>query len=311
MTDRINQRIATELGVGVGQVTAAVELLGEGATVPFIARYRKERTGGLDDTQLRKLEERLGYLRELEDRRATVLKSIEEQGKLTPELARIDHRCRHQGGAGGPVRPLPPQAPHQGDDRARGGAGAAGRCAAGQPRAGAGRRGRQVRQRREGRGRRQGGAGRRPPHPDRAHGRGAEARRRAARVGVGGRRARLQGGQGQGGRGRQVLRLFRLRPAAQGHALAPRARHAARPQRGRARPQPRRAARGGQAAPGGGQDQGRVQHRRPRPPRRRLARRYGAPGLAEPHGAVHLAPTCWRGSRSAPTPRRSRCSRAT
>jgi protein Tex len=85
--DRINQRIASELSVGVGQVTAAVELLGEGATVPFIARYRKERTGGLDDTQLRKLEERLGYLRELEDRRATVLKSIEEQGKLTPELA--------------------------------------------------------------------------------------------------------------------------------------------------------------------------------------------------------------------------------
>jgi uncharacterized protein len=87
MSDRINQRIASELGVGVGQVTAAVDLLGEGATVPFIARYRKERTGGLDDTQLRKLEERLGYLRELEDRRATVLKSIEEQGKLTPELA--------------------------------------------------------------------------------------------------------------------------------------------------------------------------------------------------------------------------------
>jgi uncharacterized protein len=86
--DKINQRIATELGVGAGQVTAAVELLGEGATVPFIARYRKERTGGLDDTQLRKLEERVGYLRELEDRRATVLKTIEEQGKLTPELAR-------------------------------------------------------------------------------------------------------------------------------------------------------------------------------------------------------------------------------
>jgi uncharacterized protein len=86
--DKINQRIATELGVGVAQVAAAVELLGEGSTVPFIARYRKERTGGLDDTQLRKLEERLGYLRELEDRRATVLKSIEEQGKLTPELAK-------------------------------------------------------------------------------------------------------------------------------------------------------------------------------------------------------------------------------
>jgi len=86
--DKINTRIATELGVGVNQVTAAVELLGEGSTVPFIARYRKEKTGGLDDTQLRKLDERLGYLRELEDRRATILKSIEDQGKLTPDLAK-------------------------------------------------------------------------------------------------------------------------------------------------------------------------------------------------------------------------------
>jgi protein Tex len=86
--DKINSQIARELSVGVNQVAAAVELLGEGSTVPFIARYRKERTGGLDDTQLRKLEERLGYLRELEDRRASVLKSVEEQGKLTPELAK-------------------------------------------------------------------------------------------------------------------------------------------------------------------------------------------------------------------------------
>src|SRR6516165_1299911 len=86
--DKINQWIASDLGVGLPQVSAAVALLGEGASVPFIARYRKERTGGLDDTQLRRLEERLGYLRELEDRRATVLKSIEEQGKLTPDLLR-------------------------------------------------------------------------------------------------------------------------------------------------------------------------------------------------------------------------------
>src|SRR5262249_31654351 len=84
--DKINQRIASELGVDLPQVRAAAELLGEGASVPFIARYRKERTGGLDDGQLRRLKERLGYLRELEDRRATVLKSIEEQGKLTAEL---------------------------------------------------------------------------------------------------------------------------------------------------------------------------------------------------------------------------------
>ena len=86
--DRITTRIANELGVQIGQVAAAVELLGEGSTVPFIARYRKEKTGGLDDTQLRKLEERLGTLRELEDRRAMVLRTIEEQGKLTPELAK-------------------------------------------------------------------------------------------------------------------------------------------------------------------------------------------------------------------------------
>ena len=86
--DKINSQIARELSVGVTQVAAAVELLTEGSTVPFIARYRKERTGGLDDTQLRKLEERLGYLRELEDRRATVLKSIEDQGKLTADLSR-------------------------------------------------------------------------------------------------------------------------------------------------------------------------------------------------------------------------------
>jgi uncharacterized protein len=85
--DKINIRIAQELSVGAQQVAAAVDLLDEGSTVPFIARYRKERTGGLDDTQLRRLEERLGYLRELEDRRAAVLRSIEEQGKLTPDLA--------------------------------------------------------------------------------------------------------------------------------------------------------------------------------------------------------------------------------
>jgi protein Tex len=86
--EKINQQIATELSVSARQVAAAVELLNEGATVPFIARYRKEKTGGLDDTQLRKLEERLGYLRELEDRRATVLKTIDGLGKMTPELRR-------------------------------------------------------------------------------------------------------------------------------------------------------------------------------------------------------------------------------
>lgn len=88
---KIVQRIATELSVQPRQVAAAVQLLDEGSTVPFIARYRKEVTGNLDDTQLRQLEERLLYLRELEDRRATILSSIDEQGKLTDELrAAID-----------------------------------------------------------------------------------------------------------------------------------------------------------------------------------------------------------------------------
>ncbi|MGC4061296.1 MAG: Tex family protein [Aquabacterium sp.] len=84
--DKILTQLAAELKVRLAQVKSAVDLLDGGATVPFIARYRKEATDGLDDTQLRDLEARLGYLRELEDRRAAVLKSIDEQGKLTPEL---------------------------------------------------------------------------------------------------------------------------------------------------------------------------------------------------------------------------------
>jgi uncharacterized protein len=87
ISQRISQSIAEQLNVNVNQVIAATELLDEGATVPFISRYRKEVTGGLDDSQMRNLEERLRYLRELEDRREAILKSIAEQEKLTPELA--------------------------------------------------------------------------------------------------------------------------------------------------------------------------------------------------------------------------------
>ncbi|HEV8723386.1 MAG TPA: Tex family protein, partial [Candidatus Binatia bacterium] len=85
---KIVQLIAKELGVGPHQVSAAVALLDEGSTVPFIARYRKEATGNLDDTHLRNLDERLLYLRELEERRAAILASLEEQDKLTDELRR-------------------------------------------------------------------------------------------------------------------------------------------------------------------------------------------------------------------------------
>jgi len=95
--NKILLQIATELKVRPAQVVAAVELLDGGATVPFIARYRKEVTGELDDIQLRELEARLGYLRELEERRTAVLKSIAEQGKLTPELrAAIDAAATKQ-----------------------------------------------------------------------------------------------------------------------------------------------------------------------------------------------------------------------
>ncbi|CAK0764123.1 putative RNA-binding protein YhgF [Gammaproteobacteria bacterium] len=87
MTQSIEQRIAEELSVQLRQVVATIHLLDEGSTVPFIARYRKEATGGLDDTALRILEERLSYLRELDERRAVIRTSITDQGKLTAELA--------------------------------------------------------------------------------------------------------------------------------------------------------------------------------------------------------------------------------
>lgn len=87
MTDPLNRLIAAELKARPEQVDAAIRLLDEGNTVPFISRYRKEVTGGLDDTQLRQLETRLGYLRELEERRQTILKAIDDQGKLSEQLA--------------------------------------------------------------------------------------------------------------------------------------------------------------------------------------------------------------------------------
>src|SRR3954462_15958087 len=83
--------LAQALNIPIKGITAVIELLDEGATVPFIARYRKEVTGNLDEVQVRDIQEKLGYFRELEERRETVLASIAEQGKLTPELkARIE-----------------------------------------------------------------------------------------------------------------------------------------------------------------------------------------------------------------------------
>ena len=93
LVQMINSTIARELGVSESQVAATVALLDEGNTVPFIARYRKEITGGLDDSQLRQLEERLAYLRELEERKQSILAAIEEQGKLTDDLRALILAC--------------------------------------------------------------------------------------------------------------------------------------------------------------------------------------------------------------------------
>ena len=93
LVQMINSTIARELGVSESQVAATVALLDEGNTVPFIARYRKEVTGGLDDSQLRQLEERLAYLRELEERKQSILAAIEEQGKLTDDLRALILAC--------------------------------------------------------------------------------------------------------------------------------------------------------------------------------------------------------------------------
>ncbi len=120
--------IAKELGVGLDQVKAAVALLDEGSTVPFIARYRKEATGNLDDTHLRTLEERLLYLRELELRRTAILASIEEQGKLTDVLRGTIEAAADQANVGRPLLALQAQAPHASADCARGRVGTAGRC---------------------------------------------------------------------------------------------------------------------------------------------------------------------------------------
>jgi transcriptional accessory protein Tex/SPT6 len=125
MNDSLCRIIAGELQARAEQVEAAVRLLDEGNTVPFIARYRKEVTGGLDDTQLRNLETRLGYLRELEDRRQAILKSIAEQGKLTDAGKSHQHHAE-QNRTGRSLPAVQTEAPHPRADRYRSRAGAAG-----------------------------------------------------------------------------------------------------------------------------------------------------------------------------------------
>ena len=121
----IATRIADELQVRVAQVEATIALLDDKSTVPFIARYRKEATGGLDDTQLRALAERLTYLRELEDRRAAIIESITAQGKLTPELAAVLDAADTKARLEDLYLPVQAEAAHAGADRQGGRARAA------------------------------------------------------------------------------------------------------------------------------------------------------------------------------------------
>ena len=237
--DNVALQIAAELKVRPAQVQAAVELLDGGATVPFIARYRKEATDGLDDIQLRELEARLAYLRELEDRRAAVLKSIDEQGKLTPELrAAIDaaptkqeledlylpykpkRRTKGQIAREAGIEPLADRlfADPTLDPPAEAAAFVkpAGDGAAISPTVPRGAR-------------------RRARPPRRALGRRRRAGAAAARVAVGRGPARSQAGRRQGRerrRRRQVPRLLRLRRADPPRALAPRAGGVPRPRAG-------------------------------------------------------------------------------
>ena len=177
---RIARTIAAEIGARPEQVAAAAALLDGGATVPFVARYRKEATGGLDDTQLRSLADRLAYLRELEARRATILGSIREQGKLTPELEASIAAATSKAALEDLYLPFKPKRRTHAAIAREKGLGPLAEAiladrrtppetlaAAYRHRRGAGR---------------QGGARRRPRHPDRAPRRGRRAARPAARL---------------------------------------------------------------------------------------------------------------------------------
>ncbi len=120
--------LADELSLPRAGVSATVKLLAEGATVPFIARYRKEATGGLDEVQIRAIEERRTYVLELDERRRAVVSEIHKQGKLTDALLAQDPRLRDQVRPGGPVPPLQAQAPHARHHRPGARAGAARRA---------------------------------------------------------------------------------------------------------------------------------------------------------------------------------------
>ncbi len=304
--------IAQELNVRVPQVDAAVALLDDKSTVPFIARYRKEATGGLDDTQLRTLEERLAYLRDLDERRGAILKSIDEQGKLTPDLATAIGEADHQGAARRSLSALQAEAADQGADRARGRTRAAGARPAAGSVAGPCRRGRALR-RRGARGRRhRGGARRRALDPDGDLRRRRRAGRRLPDAGLGARRMEIDGRPRQGSRGREVLGLLRRHRAGEGRAVAPRAGAAARPQGGLPAPGRGPARRGrGRADRTGAPHRGARRHREPGPAGRQVADRHGAPGPGRSSCCCTSRSRPSSGCASRPKSRPSACSAAT
>ena len=216
----IAECIAEELRVRLPQVQAAIALLDDKATVPFIARYRKEATGGLDDTQLRTLDERLTYLRELEERRAAILKSIDEQGKLTPELAAAIATPRPRRGSRISTCPSSRSAAPRRRLRARPGSSRwPSRCSQ-NPTLVPDGRGRGVRQRGQGCRRRRCRARRRALDSDGDVRGRCGARRRAAQVPLGSWRMEIDGGSRQGRRRRQVLGLLRRERTVQERAVA-------------------------------------------------------------------------------------------
>ncbi len=240
------RRIAGELGVGEDQIEVVLRLLSEGSTVPFLARYRKEATGGLDLAQLRAIEERLQQVRELDERRGFILKAVAEQGRLTPELQTAvsvaDSRARLEDLYLPFKQKRRSRANQARDPRPR----AAGRPPPLEPAAVDRGRSRALRESRDGRDRSRGGARRRPLDPARTLLGRPEAARGAAPVRLRARAAAGQGHRGTAGEGRQVRRVLRLQRAGARGAVAPRAGAVPRPQGRRA------AARPGAADPSGG-----------------------------------------------------------
>jgi uncharacterized protein len=203
----IRQRIADELGVRPTRSRPAVSLLDDGATVPFIARYRKEATGTLDDAQLRTLEERLGYLRELEDRRAAVLEEIRKQGKLDPALEERIRAAESKARLEDIYLPYKPKRRTKAQVARENGLEPLATPCSATP-AGSAGDGRAVRHRAGPRRRR--GAGGGPRHPRRTLRRGRRPHRGPPRADVDARAAGHEGPRGQGDRRRQVRRLLRL-----------------------------------------------------------------------------------------------------